>query len=107
MYAVVASGGKQYRINEGDVVDVEKLQAVPGEEVVIDSILLANDDSGQIQVGTPFLNGTVICEVLEQFRGQKQIIFKHKKRKGYRKKAGHRQNYTKIKIKSIELERSN
>ncbi len=104
MYAVVASGGKQYRIREGDLVDVEKLQAGPGDEVVIDSILLANNDYGEYQVGNPYLDGRVTCEVIEHFRGEKKIIFKHKKRKGYRKRAGHRQNYTKIKVKSIELE---
>jgi large subunit ribosomal protein L21 len=104
MYAVVATGGKQYRLYEGDVVSVERLQGAPGEEVVLNSILLANTSDGEVKVGTPFLDGRITCEVLEHFRGDKTLIFKHKKRKGYRKKTGHRQNYTKLRVKSIELD---
>jgi large subunit ribosomal protein L21 len=101
MYAIVETGGKQYRVREGGMLHVEKLPGEPGDEVVLDKVLLLSD-AGDVRVGTPYVEATVTCEVVEQDRGKKVIVFKHKKRKDYRKKAGHRQDYTALKVKSIQ-----
>jgi large subunit ribosomal protein L21 len=102
MYAIVETGGKQYRIEEGAELKVEKLDAEPGKEIDLDKVLMTGQDES-INVGTPYLeNAKVTCEVLEHGRGKKVIVFKHKRRKDYRKKQGHRQDYTKIKVKSIQ-----
>lgn len=101
MYAIVNTGGKQYKVQEGSVLNVEKINASQGDEVVLDKVLLISDND-QVKVGTPYLEAKVACEVLEQARGRKITIFKHKKRKDYRKKAGHRQFLTKLRVKSIE-----
>ncbi len=102
MYAVLETGGKQYRVKEGDVINVEKINAEIGSEVVLDKVLLVKKDEN-LKVGTPYLDAKVICEVLDQFKGEKIIVFKYKRRKGYRRKKGHRQLYTKLKVKTIEL----
>ncbi len=102
MYAVVETGGKQYRVKEGDIINVEKIDAEIGNEVVLDKVLLVKKDD-DLKVGTPYLNAKVVCEVLDQFKGEKIIVFKYKRRKGYRRKRGHRQLYTKLKVKNIEL----
>ena len=102
MYAIVETGGKQYRIEEGAELVVEKLNAEPGKEIALDKVLMTGQEE-TISVGTPYLeNAKVTCEILEHGRGKKVIIFKHKRRKDYRKKQGHRQDYTKIKVKSIQ-----
>jgi large subunit ribosomal protein L21 len=102
MYAIVETGGKQYRIEEGVELKVEKLNAEPGNEIALDKVLMTGQDE-TINVGAPYLeNATVTCEVIEHGRGKKVIIFKHKRRKDYRKKQGHRQDYTKLKVKSIQ-----
>lgn len=103
MYAIVDTGGKQYRVSEGEVINVEKLNSEVGSEVVLDKVLLVNSQD-QIKLGDPFLaDGKIRCEVLEHNKDKKVVIFKHKKRKDYRKKAGHRQPYTKLRIQSIEV----
>ncbi len=100
MYAVVATGGKQLKVVAGDVVTVEKLDAAPGETVKFDVIFLAED--GEITVDTEALAAaTVTGEVLEHFKGEKVIIFKFKKRKGYKRLRGHRQNLTKVRITDV------
>jgi len=101
VYAVIHTGGKQYRVSPGDVVQVEKLAAQPGEKIEIDRVyLLAHD--GRMTVGNPVLKSTrVVAQVLGQDRGEKIIIFKHRRRKGYRKTVGHRQSFTELKIIEI------
>jgi large subunit ribosomal protein L21 len=101
MYAVVQTGGKQYRVHEGGEIRVETLPAEVGTDVVLDKVLMVNDDS-QVRVGQPFLEGRVTCEVVEHGRGDKVFVFKHKRRKDYRRRAGHRQDYTRLKVKNIE-----
>ena len=103
MYAIVQTGGKQYRVSEGDVVRIEKREGVPGQEIVLDKILLVGAGEEGVRVGTPFLEAVrVRAEILTQRRGRKVIVFKFKRRKDYRKKQGHRQEYTGIRIKAIE-----
>jgi len=100
MYAIVATGGKQIKVAAGDVVVVEKLDAEVGSSVTFDVIFLADDD--QIVVDPSELaSATVTGEVVEQFKGEKAIIFKFKKRKGYKRLKGHRQNLTKVRITDI------
>ena len=103
MYAVVQTGGKQYRVCEGDVLRIEKREGVPGQEILLDKILLVGDGEEGVRVGTPFLEDVrVRAEILAQRRGRKVIVFKFKRRKDYRKKQGHRQDYTGIRVKAIE-----
>ncbi|MBO8158713.1 50S ribosomal protein L21 [Thermosyntropha sp.] len=103
MYAVIKTGGKQYKVSEGDIVKVEKLPAEPGEKVTLEEVLLINDENGTIKVGKPVIEGAkVIAEVLEQGKGKKIYVMKYKRRKNYRRKQGHRQPFTKIKIEKIE-----
>ncbi|OGW52501.1 MAG: 50S ribosomal protein L21 [Nitrospirae bacterium RBG_19FT_COMBO_55_12] len=100
-YAVIHTGGKQYRVSPGDVVRVEKLLAQTGEKIEIDRVYLLAHDGG-IFAGNPVLKSTrVVAQVLDQDRGRKIIIFKHRRRKGYRKTIGHRQAFTELKILEI------
>lgn len=101
VYAVIHTGGKQYRVSPGDVVRVEKLAAQSGEKIEFDRVyLLAHE--GRIIAGNPVLKGArVVAQVLDQDRGKKIIIFKHRRRKGYRKTTGHRQPFTELKIIEI------
>ena len=101
MFAVIKTGGKQYRVKEGDILSVESLEVEPGQTVNFDQILLL-EDGDKIQVGTPFLEKAVVtAEVVENYKGEKVIVFKKKRRKGYRRKKGHRQLLTKVKIAGI------
>lgn len=102
MYAIVENSGKQYRMQEGQSLNVEKLEAAVGDEVFLDKVLLVHGEDG-VNVGTPYVQGKVACEVVEHGRGKKIVVFKHKKRKDYRRKAGHRQWYTRLKVKGIEV----
>lgn len=102
MYAIIESGGKQYPVEQGSVINVEKLPYEVGAEVVLDKVLFV-DKEGEKQVGTPYLQGRVTCEVLEQARGPKVHIFKHKRRNDYRKRQGHRQYFTKLRVSAIEV----
>ncbi|MDD2586551.1 MAG: 50S ribosomal protein L21 [Syntrophomonadaceae bacterium] len=103
MYAVIKTGGKQYKVSEGIILKVEKLKAEAGDKLVLDQVLLVNDENGNVKVGDPVVDGAkVTVEVLEQGRGKKIIVYKYKKRKNYRRKQGHRQSYTKIKVEKIE-----
>ena len=101
MYAVIETGGKQYRVAEGDVVRVELLPEEVGAQVAIESVnLLATDE--QVHVGTPTVAGAIVrATVVERGRGPKVIAFKKKRRKGYRRKIGHRQEFTALKIDEI------
>lgn len=101
MYAVIRSGGKQYRVSEGDVLRVEKLPAEVGESIEFDEVLLVGEGE-QVQVGRPHLEGSrVSAEVLRQDRSRKVEIMKFKRRQGYRRFHGHRQPYTEVRITGI------
>ena len=102
MYAVFASGGRQHRVEVGNLIDVEKLDNAVGETVTFPSVLAIAGEDGQSQAGTPYLeNVSVTGEVVEQGRAKKIVVFKSKRRKGYNRKMGHRQSYTRIKITAI------
>jgi large subunit ribosomal protein L21 len=102
MYAVIQTGGKQYRVAEGETLRVEKLAASAGDKLSFDPLLFA-DDGGNVQVGRPLVGGVKVeAEVVEQGLGKKIIIFKYKRRKSYRRKQGHRQPYTALKITAIK-----
>ena len=97
MYAIIVTGGKQYRAEVGDTLYLEKIEAEVGTEVTFDQVLLVGD-----KVGTPYVEGAkVVATVEKQGRGKKIIVFKMKPKKNYRKKQGHRQAYTKVLINSI------
>ena len=101
MYAIIETGGKQYKVQNGDQIRVEKLNAEAGSTVVFDKVLAAGEGS-DIKVGTPYLDGlTVEGNVIENGKGDKVIIFKYKAKKDYRKKQGHRQPYTLVEITSV------
>lgn len=103
MYAIVETGGKQYKLSEGDIVKVEKLAGEAGQKVALERVLAVSTADGNLQVGTPLVeNAKVIAEVLEQGKHKKITVFKYKRRKNMRKKQGHRQAYTKIRIEKIE-----
>lgn len=102
MYAVIESGGKQYRLSQGDVVDLERLGGEVGDEVVFDEVLLLNDGDEAV-VGDPMVSGArVVGEIVEQKKAGKIVVFKFKRRKMYRRKRGHRQLQTRVLIKEIE-----
>ncbi|WP_202710648.1 50S ribosomal protein L21 [Sporosalibacterium faouarense] len=101
MYAVIETGGKQYRVQEGDTVFVEKLNGEAGDKITLDKVLLIAGDE-DLKVGKPYLEGAAVeAEVVEQGKAKKIIVFKYKSKKDYRKKQGHRQPYTKLKISNI------
>ena len=104
MYAIIETGGKQYRVQEGDVITVEKLDVEAGDKIALDKVLLLNNGT-ELKVGAPYVEGAkVFGEVVENGKGKKVIIFKYKAKKDYRKKQGHRQPYTMIKIESLTSE---
>lgn len=101
MYAVFETGSKQYRVTTGDKIEVEKLPAESGQTVTFDRVLLVSKDD-KVCVGTPVVAGAkVVADVVENKRGEKLIVWKMKRRKGYRRKAGHRQSLTVLRIKEI------
>jgi len=103
MYAVIETGGKQYRVAAGDTVEVELLEAEAGKPVTFDRVLLVAND-GKCTVGNPTLSAaTVVGDVIEHFRGEKKIAFKMKRRKGYHRTVGHRQELTRVKISEIKV----
>lgn len=101
MYAIIATGGKQYRVSEGDVIRVEKLGVEAGEKVTFDEVLMVSVD-GKLTVGSPLVESASVEATVEaNARGKKVTIFKYKAKKGYAKKQGHRQAYTEVKIGKI------
>jgi large subunit ribosomal protein L21 len=101
MYAVVETGGKQYRVTEGDVIYVEKLEGAQGDSIDLSNVLLVSNE-GEIKVGKPYVEGAKVSATIEdQGKAKKIIVFKFKAKKDYRKKQGHRQPYTKLKIAKI------
>ncbi len=103
MYAVIQTGGKQYKVSPGDMIRVEKLRANKGDVLEIKDVYMVADGE-KVTIGKPTVaTAKVIAEVMGDGRGEKLIVFKHKRRKGYRKTIGHRQDYTSLKIKNIEV----
>ena len=99
MYAIIATGGKQYKVSEGDVIYVEKLDAETGSVVTFDRVIAVSDEG--LKVGEDVANATVSVSVVEQGKGKKVIVYKYKRKTGYHKKNGHRQAYTQVKIDKI------
>jgi large subunit ribosomal protein L21 len=104
MYAVFETGGKQYRAEPGTRIRIPTLQAEAGEKVTFDQVLMAGEEGAQIHVGIPTVAGaTVTAEILRHGRAPKVIIFKRKRRDGYRRKKGHRQGFTEIRVEAVAL----
>ncbi|MFH0779768.1 MAG: 50S ribosomal protein L21 [Parcubacteria group bacterium] len=99
--AIIKTGGKQYKVTEGQVLNVEKLAGNPGDKIEFNEVLLIADDKGEAQIGQPKLDKAVTAEVVEQGRADKIIVLKFKSKVRYRRKAGHRQLFTKVKITAI------
>ena len=104
MYAIIRTGGKQYRVAEGETVYVESLETPVGESITFGEVLMVAGEGDKTQVGAPFLSGAkVAATVVESGRGEKIRVFKYKKRKHYRRTRGHRQGYTALRIDRIQL----
>ncbi len=100
-YAILETGSKQYRVSAGDTVKIERLTVEAGQPVTFDRVLLVNDN-GKLSVGSPTVtSASIIADVVEHIRGEKKVAYKMKRRKGYRKTIGHRQELTVVKIKEI------
>ena len=100
MYAIIATGGKQYKVSEGDIITIEKLGLDAGEKVTFDEVLAIGGDS--LKVGTPTVDGaSVEASVVKEGKAKKVIVYKYKPKKGYHKKNGHRQQFTQVKIDKI------
>ena len=99
MYAIIATGGKQYKVAEGDVIRVEKLSVEAGETVTFDNIMTISNDG--LKVGEDVKMGLVTASVVENGKAKKVIVYKYKRKTGYHKKNGHRQQFTKVKIEKI------
>lgn len=104
MYAVFETGGKQFRAEPGARIRIPTLQAEPGDKVTFDQVLLAGADGSDVRVGTPIVDGaSVTAEVIRHARTPKIIVYKRKRRKNYRRKQGHRQGFTEIRIDEVAL----
>ncbi len=104
MYAVIRTGGKQYRVARDQVLFVEKLDAEPGSTVEFDEVLMVGGEDGEVRIGRPLVEGAKVrATVLDQIRGPKIVVFKFKRRKNYRRKKGHRQYRTVVRIADIEV----
>jgi len=102
VYAIIETGGKQYRVSKGDVIDVERLAGDEGDEIVFDRVLAVGRDDGTFQVGSPVVEGaTCRGKIVSEFKDKKVIAFKYKPKVNYRRKKGHRQVKTKIRIEEI------
>ena len=100
MYAIIATGGKQYKVSEGDIITIEKLGVEAGEKVTFDQVLVVGGDD--LKVGDPTVEGaTVEASVVKEGRAKKFIVYKYKRKTGYHKKNGHRQAFTQVKIEKI------
>jgi large subunit ribosomal protein L21 len=101
VYAIIQTGGHQYRVAPGDTIEVERIDAQPGSDVELGEVLLVSGDNG-VQIGTPFVGGAkVVARVVGPAKGEKLIVFKFKAKKRYRRKTGHRQGLTRLSIKEI------
>lgn len=104
MYAVFTTGGKQYRVSVGDLLDVETIQGDVGAEVVLQDVLAVSDAEGKTTFGTPIVpNASVVCRIVAQDKNKKVIVFRKERRKGYKRKLGHRQPYTRLQIEAIQV----
>jgi len=102
MYAIIQTGGKQYRVNEGDTLFIEKIDAAEGDTVVFDQVLTVVKD-GEVMIGKPLVAGAkVTAKVLAQGKGPKILVFKYKAKSNYRRRQGHRQPFTKVLVEKIE-----
>ncbi len=99
MYAIIATGGKQYKVSEGDIITIEKLGVEAGENVTFDQVVAISDNG--LKVGDAVANATVEASVIREGRGKKVIVYKYKRKTGYHKKQGHRQSFTQVKIEKI------
>ena len=99
MYAIIATGGKQYKVSEGDIITIEKLGVEAGETVTFDQVIAVND--GTMKVADDVKTATVTASVVKEGRGKKVIVYKYKRKTGYHKKNGHRQAFTQVKIEKI------
>lgn len=103
MYAVIETGSKQYRVTSGDTLQVERLAVEAGQAVTFERVLLVNND-GKLSVGSPTVaSAAVVADVVEHIRGEKKIAYKMRRRKGFRKTIGHRQELTVVKVKEIKV----
>lgn len=101
MYAVIKTGGKQHRVSPGDVITIEKIKGDKGDTILFEEVLMISDEGG-VRIGAPVVSGAkVVGEIAAQTKGAKINVFRMKRRKGYRKKTGHRQQLTTMKIKEI------
>ncbi|QGG47247.1 50S ribosomal protein L21 [Heliorestis convoluta] len=102
MYAIIETGGKQYKVRQGDTLKVEKLEANPGDIVTVDRVFAVGTE-GDMKIGTPVVSGaSVQLKVQEHGKGKKIVIFKYKPKKNYRRKQGHRQAFTQVRVEAIE-----
>jgi len=102
MYAIIETGSKQYRVTAGDTLEIERVAAEKGQTWTFDHVLLVNSE-GKLTLGAPHIaQATVVADVVDHIRGEKKVAFKMKRRKGYHKKIGHRQELTVVKIKEIK-----
>ena len=102
MYAIIQTGAKQYKVQAGDIIEIEKLGLEAGAEVTFDQVLAVAGDDGKLNIGTPMVDGAkVSAKVLDEFRAKKVVAFKMKRRKGYRRTIGHRQTLTRVEITAI------
>ncbi len=103
MYAVLKTGGKEYRISKGDIIRVEKLEGEIGDQVALKDVLMVSQE-GQVQFGTPHLTNVLVTgEIVQEIKGKKTLTYKMKRRKNYRRFKGHRQTYTYLKVNDISL----
>ncbi|MDD7369556.1 MAG: 50S ribosomal protein L21 [Berryella intestinalis] len=105
MYAIVKTGGKQYKVAPGDVFSIEKIEAEAGDKVELETICVVDGDKAEFDASKAAAT-KVIAEVIEQYKGKKQLVFKFKKRKNYKKLNGHRQNYTRVRVVSVGSEKA-
>lgn len=106
MQAVIRTGNRQYLVKPGDMVDIEKIAGEPGEAVAFSDVLMVSDGEGEASIGAPVVDGAEVKgEIVAQKKGDKITVFKFKRRKGYRRKAGHRQKYTSVRITDITARR--
>ncbi len=102
MYAVIQNGGKQYRVSTGEEVKLEKIEGAPGDTITFDRVLITSDGE-ETRVGKPYLENTrVVGQITAQGKNRKVVVFKYKRRKGYRRKRGHRQDFTLVRVENIE-----
>ena len=100
MYAIIATGGKQYKVSEGDIIDIEKIEAESGDAVTFDKVLVIGGD--EMKCGDAVASASVTGTVMEQGKQKKVVVYRYKRKTGYHKKNGHRQQFTQVKIESIQ-----